>query len=73
MQMLNSDEDLTPHIGAKLRIEKQSVVYEGELKGVSPLATIPSDLRAARRYWLLESSGEDVHFQLGDGWIIHCL
>src|SRR5271165_4158494 len=47
MQTLRQDEDLTHHIGARLQINKLGIdgkdyVYEGLLKGESPVALIAS-------------------------------
>ncbi len=79
MQALRQDEDLTPHIGARLRINKPGMdgkdcVYEGLLKGRSPVAVIASAPSHATVHGLLDSDGTDIHFVYpGDGWGVHRL
>jgi hypothetical protein len=74
MRMLKQDEDLTTHIGASLRIEKQGAVHEGVLKGVSPVVGVPDAHSPAVVRWLLDANGTEIHFvHPGNGWIIYRL
>ncbi|MGD0108040.1 MAG: hypothetical protein ABSC06_29010 [Rhodopila sp.] len=71
METLRSDEDLTPHVGARLRIEKAGLVYEGVLRGRSPVVTVTKANGPVVPHWLLDADGTDIHFVApDDGWVI---
>lgn len=75
MQILKDGDDLTPHIGAKLQIEKGGHIYEGVLKGRSHVITVTGARGPVVHPWLLNADdGTEIHFVAPkDGWIIHRL
>ncbi len=74
MTTLKPNEDLTPHIGARLRIEKAGHVHEGMLRGRSHVLTVTNAGGPAVPHWLLETGSTEIHFVApADGWIIHRL
>jgi hypothetical protein len=71
---LKPNEDLTPYVGARLRIEKAGHVHEGMLIGRGPMVTVTKAGGPVVPYWVLDENGSHIHFVApGDGWVIRCL
>jgi hypothetical protein len=74
MVTLQPNEDLTPYIGKKIKIEKLGQTYTGELTGRGALVAIKTARASPDSLWTLVDGSNEYHFSApGDGWVIHVL
>jgi hypothetical protein len=74
MTTLQPNEDLTPYIGQRIKIEKLGLTYTGELKGRGAIVAIKAPHTPPDSLWTILEGTTEYHFSApGDGWVIHVL